>query len=45
MFGDLWEVVLNPVFLITVGLVGLPFLILLYSVWVTWQENRGNDEP
>jgi hypothetical protein len=36
-----WETVLSPVFLITTGLVVGAFAPLLWSVWVTWQENRG----
>jgi hypothetical protein len=43
MFPDFieWsEYLLDPVFLITTGLVVLTFAPLLWSVWVTWQENE-----
>lgn len=44
MFTNPWDYALSPAFLITFGLVLAFFLPLLYSVWVTWQENEGNDE-
>jgi hypothetical protein len=37
---DFWEIVLDPLFLMTVGLVALPFLVTFYSMWVTWEENE-----
>jgi hypothetical protein len=40
MFGDLWQVILSPVFVVTLGLVMAPFAVLAYSVLVTWEENR-----
>jgi len=36
-FVNFWEYVLNPVFLIPMGLVVLAFLPLLTSIWQTWQ--------
>lgn len=35
-YVDLWAIVLNPVFLITAGLVVGGFAPLLYSIWRTW---------
>lgn len=35
-FFNFWEYVLNPVFLITIGLVLAAFLPLLWSVAETW---------
>lgn len=43
MFGDLWSTVLNPLFLITIGLVSFPFLLLFYSVYRTWEDNKHYD--
>jgi hypothetical protein len=39
VFNGFWEIVLNPLFLITFGLAAAPFAFLLYSVWGTWEEN------
>lgn len=36
-FVSFWDYVLNPVFLVTMGLVLAAFLPLLLSVWLTWQ--------
>lgn len=36
-FIDFWEFVLNPVFLITMGLVVLAFLPVAISIVTTWQ--------
>lgn len=44
METDFWTIVLDPVFLVTVGLIGVPFAALAYSVWVTWQNNTGEPE-
>ncbi len=38
-FYNFWDYVLNLVFLATAGLLLLPFGILAWSLWVTWQEN------
>jgi hypothetical protein len=38
-FFDFWDIVLSPGFLITFALAAAPFLMLLYSLWGTWQEN------
>jgi hypothetical protein len=40
IFNDFLDIVLSPIFLITFGLVMAAFLPLLYSVWVTWRDNR-----
>lgn len=39
-----WDIVLNPVVLIMGGLMAAPFLAVLYSLWVTWQDNRNVPE-
>ncbi|NDJ84916.1 MAG: hypothetical protein GYB66_03430 [Chloroflexi bacterium] len=39
MFKEFVEIVLDPTFLAMFGLVLLPFLPLLLSIWKTWQEN------
>jgi len=43
-FINFWEYVLDPVFLITTGLVLLAFAPLLWSVWVTWTSTDGSPE-
>jgi hypothetical protein len=35
----LWEYVLDPLFLITAGLVLAAFAPLIWSIWETWQAN------
>jgi len=40
MFYNFWDYVLNPVVLVTLGLLLLPFAVLGYSLWVTWQDNQ-----
>lgn len=42
---DFWEVMLDPVFLIMFGLSAIGFLPLLYSVWRTWEDNKGLEKP
>ncbi len=39
MFTDFWDMMLNVTFLAMLGLTLAPFLPLLLSVWVTWEEN------
>jgi hypothetical protein len=39
IFNEFWDIVLNPAFAVTFGLVLAGFLPLLYSVWMTWTEN------
>ncbi len=39
MYTEFWDIVLNPIFVIMFGLVMLPFVPLLISVYVTWKEN------
>lgn len=39
MFREFLDIALNPVFLVTFGLVLAFFVPLLLSVWVTWDEN------
>lgn len=36
MYAEFWDIVLNPIFLVTVGIIALPFLALLWSVYDTW---------
>lgn len=40
MFQGFWEYILSPIFLITTGILLVPFLLLLYSVYVTWEDNE-----
>lgn len=40
IFAEFWDIILNPTFVIMFGLVALPFLPLLWSVYVTWKENQ-----
>lgn len=42
MFTEFWDMILNPVFVITFGLVMAAFVPLLISVYVTWKENGEN---
>lgn len=44
IFAEFWDIVLNPTFLITFGLVMAAFLPVALSVWVTWDDNRDNVE-
>ncbi|NJL94526.1 MAG: hypothetical protein HC915_12790 [Anaerolineae bacterium] len=44
IFNDFWDIVLNPVFLVTFGLVMAAFVPLGLSVLVTWQENAEHTE-
>ncbi len=39
MFSNFWDIVLNPVFGVTFGLVALAFMPLLWSVWDTWRND------
>jgi hypothetical protein len=39
MFAEFWDIVLNPIFVITFGLVMAAFVPLLLSIYVTWKEN------
>lgn len=41
---NFWDTVLNPVFLITFGLVMAAFVPLLLSVWSTWLANDDSGE-
>lgn len=38
MFTNFWDYVLNPVFLVTFGLVAAFFVPMLWSMWVTWNQ-------
>lgn len=38
-YQDFWGYILSLPFLITFGLVLLPFVPLALSVWITWNEN------
>lgn len=48
MTFDLWEYVLNPVFLLTTGVVLAGFVPMLYSIWRTWEaagdESHGSKD-
>lgn len=36
---EFWDYILNLRFLVGFGIVGAAFLPLLYSIWLTWQNN------
>lgn len=38
-YSNFWDIVLNPTFGLTFGLVMLAFLPILLSVWNTWLNN------
>jgi hypothetical protein len=44
MFTEFWDMILNPVFVIMFGLVLLPFVPLLLSVYTTWKENGEQED-
>ncbi|MEZ4835570.1 MAG: hypothetical protein R2873_26865 [Caldilineaceae bacterium] len=44
MTFDFWDLMLNPAFLITFGLVLAGFLPMLLSVWSTFVTNDDQDE-
>jgi hypothetical protein len=44
MFVDFWDLVLNPIFLITFGLVLAAFLPLVLSIWATYMGNEDHPE-
>lgn len=39
MYQNFWDIMLDPVFGITFGLVLAGFLPLLWSVWDTWMKD------
>ena len=45
MFESFWDTMLDPVFGIMFGLVLLPFLPLLWSVWTTWLRDGEIESP
>ncbi|NDJ51891.1 MAG: hypothetical protein GYB68_02260 [Chloroflexi bacterium] len=40
LFADFWDVVLSLNFLVTFGLVMLPFLGVAASIVIIWEQNR-----
>jgi len=41
---DFWNYILSPGFLITFGLTAGTFVPLLWSLWITWEENKYKED-